>query len=274
MAPGWLRPTTVGARSPEPVSTSAPAIKLAVDELSFDEEVILRSHEIPVVVDFWAAWCGPCRQLGPVLEGAVEELAGQVLLRQLDVDANPGLAQRYSVRGIPAVKAFRAGAVSAEFVGAQPGPAVRAFLRGLLPSPADELVERGDVAALRQALELDPSHLPARRALARALIANGEWAEAERVALQAPQDRLCDGLAAWADLGQEPDPSPAGQDLLSQLEAGDYARAVDLAVNAVGAATGPRRDLLRRIALYCFEVLGPEHPAALAGRSRLAAALY
>ena len=256
------------------MSTSAPATKLAVDELSFDEEVISRSHEIPVVVDFWASWCGPCRQLGPVLESEVEELAGQVLLRTVDVDANPGLARSYSVRGIPAVKAFRAGVVSAEFVGAQPAPAVRAFLRGLLPSQADELAERGDVASLRQALELDPSHLPARRALARALIASGEWAEAGRVAMQAPQDRICDGLAAWADLGQEQDQSSRGQDLLRQLGAGDFAAAVESAVGSVAAATGASRDLWRRLALYCFEELGPDHPAALAGRSRLAAALY
>ncbi|HUY54702.1 MAG TPA: tetratricopeptide repeat protein [Candidatus Nanopelagicaceae bacterium] len=256
------------------MSTSVPATKLAVDELSFNEEVILRSHKIPVVVDFWASWCGPCRQLGPVLESAVEELAGQVLLRTLDVDANPGLARTYSVRGIPAVKAFRAGAVSAEFVGAQPVPAVRAFLQGLLPSQADELVERGDAASLRQALEMDPSHLAARRALARALIADGEWAEAGRVAMQAPQDRLCDGLAAWAELGQERDQSSGSQDLLRQLEAGDFAAAVETAVSSVATVTGARRDLWRRLSLYCFEELGPEHPAALAGRSRLAAALY
>lgn len=265
---------TVGVPSPESMSTSAPATKLAVDELSFDEEVVLRSHELPVVVDFWASWCAPCRQLGPVLESLVEELGGQVLLRTVDVDANPGLAQRYGIKGIPAVKAFRAGAVSAEFVGAQPGPSVRAFLQGLLPSRADELVERGDAASLRAALELDPSHLPARRALARELIADSEWAEAKMLAMQAPQDRRCDGLAAWAELAEESDHPSDDADLLRALEVGDSAAAVDLAVTSVVAASGARRDLLRRIALYCFEELGPEHPAVLSGRSRLAAALY
>ncbi|MDQ3867141.1 MAG: tetratricopeptide repeat protein [Actinomycetota bacterium] len=113
-----------------------------VDEVTFESEVVERSREIPVVVDFWAEWCRPCHLLAPVLEGAVAERKGKVALAKVDVDGSPSLAARFDVRGIPAVKAFRNGNVVSEFAGAQPPARVAAFLDELTePSEAERLVE-------------------------------------------------------------------------------------------------------------------------------------
>ena len=263
---------TAGAPSPELMSFAPGAVKLEVDQTTFSTEVLERSAELPVVVDFWAAWCGPCRQLGPILEQEVARLEGRVLLRAVDVDQTPQLAQQYGIRGIPAVKAFRDGKVTAEFVGAQPTPQVRAFLQGLLPSEADLLAEGGDEDSLRAALAADPSHLPARRRLALQLLKEGRWREAGEVAALAPQDRVCDGLGAWAQL--EEDPADEDRALLSALRQGEFVQAADAAIDRVAQAAGERRGLMRRIALLCFEELGPEHPAVGPGRGRLASALY
>jgi thioredoxin len=113
-----------------------------VDSDSFERDVVERSAEVPVVVDFWAAWCGPCHMLGPVLEQEVEARDGQLVLAKVDVDANQELADRYGVRGIPAVKAFKNGHVTAEFTGALPPRAVANFLDELVaPSEATRLVD-------------------------------------------------------------------------------------------------------------------------------------
>jgi putative thioredoxin len=114
-----------------------------VTDTTFDAAVIERSADVPVVVDFWAEWCGPCRTLTPVLEREVAARGGSVELVKVDVDANPVLAEEYGIRGIPAVKAFRNGRVVSEFVGAQAPPTVAAFLDGLTqPSEGEQLLSR------------------------------------------------------------------------------------------------------------------------------------
>lgn len=190
------------------------------DEQTFEREVIERSHDLPVVVDFWAAWCGPCRTLGPLLERLAASANGTFELVKVDVDHNPRLAQEFRVQGIPAVKAFRDGRVVSEFVGALPEPRVRAWLDNLAPSEADRLIAaaraeatRGDAVAaerlLRQALAADLTHKGAALALAALLVERAAGREA---------GELLDRFAA----------DPEAQRLRSRLRFRDAARATDI----------------------------------------------
>src|SRR3954451_9246615 len=163
-----------------------------VTEADFEQRVIERSRELPVVVDFWAEWCGPCRTLSPALERAAQARAGKVELAKLDTDKNQTLAARFGIRGIPAVKAFRDGNVVDEFTGALPPPRVEAFFDSLVPSEADELLAKGDELSLREASELEPQRADIAVALAKARLGRG----AEDEALEAVADHESDFAAA------------------------------------------------------------------------------
>ena len=239
-----------------------------VGEADFERRVLERSSELPVVVDFWAEWCGPCKQLTPVLERAAHARAGKVELAKVDVDANRGLQAAFRIQGIPAVKAFRDGRVAAEFTGAQPPTVVEEFFDSLIPSEADELVEAGDEDALRRALDLEPSHPTARRELGKLLLRRGETAQAVELLEGAPGDFVADGLLARAQLATQGSLESA----FAAWDSGDLAEALEL-LQAELQAVPETRDLVRRVMVALFTELGPDDPLAREHRRRLSAAL-
>lgn len=242
-------------------------------DATFEQDVIERSREVAVVVDFWAPWCAPCRQLAPVLENAVGRHDDELVLAKVNIDENPMLAQRYRVLSIPLVKVFRDGQVVDEFTGLQSAHTIDAFINRLVPSKADRLVEIGDEPSLREALELDPANTPARLALARMLMAEGEPGEITSLLAPVSYDSQAAGILARLALVDVDHPDiQAG---LAAWDAGLSEQALAHLLDAVRGTTEPeRRDLLRAAIVGMFGELGEHHPLTARFRKRLAQALY
>jgi putative thioredoxin len=242
-----------------------------VDEREFMQRVIERSREVPVVVDFWAEWCGPCKTLGPALEKAANAREGKVELAKVDVDQNQGLAQSFGIRGIPAVKAFRDRQIAAEFTGAIPPAEVERFFDRLVPSEADELAGGDDEASLRRALELEPGHPAATVALAKLLLKRGELDEALSLVEPLHADFAAIGLTARIKLTRDGnDPDGAFED----WDRGDHEAALEKLQEALQSAPEKeQRDLVRQVMVAIFTELGPQSEIASRHRRRLASVL-
>jgi putative thioredoxin len=276
-----------------------------VGDQDFEREVLERSRSTPVLVDFWAPWCGPCRVLGPLLERLAQEQRGAFALARVDVDQSPALAQAFQIRSIPAVKAFRDGALVAEFEGAQPESVLRRFVASLLPSEADLAAQAGEQLAaagdavgaeerFRAALALDPRHPVASLGLGRLHAERGETQPAlEWLDRIGPGTRSSDEaarLSASLRTGQagegdedelrrrvEADPADVAARLeLGRLLAarGQHEAALEALLEAVRRDPHHADDAARRAMLDLFSILGPEHPLTVRYRPALARVLF
>ncbi len=230
-----------------------------VTDATFETDVIQRSKTVPVVVDLWAPWCGPCRTLGPIIEKVVDDTAGRVALVKVNVDENPAISQAFRVQSIPAVYAMSDGQVVDGFIGAYPEPEVKRFVDNLLPTEEEnevsQLLAAGDEASLRRVLEGDPGNEDAIVALAELLVDAGEGAQALELLERIPESERTRKVAAAARLGDTPtdDYDAKLTGLLGQVKDDDDARQEFV-------------DIL--------ELMGPDDPRTAEYRRRLTAQLF
>src|SRR3954453_5110115 len=245
---------------------------MAVDigEHEFQTAVLDRSQELPVVVDFWAPGCAPCRQLTPALERAAQARPGKVELVKVNTDENPTISRAFEIQGIPAVKAFRDGYEVAQFVGALPPAQVERFFDGLVPSEAEQLGAAGDEVSLRRALELEPTRRDARIKLAQVLFARGERDEALELVDGLEGDFAAEGLAARIRLEQH---DPAYGDAFRLLDEGSREQALDALIASIPTADGVKDDV-RRAVVGILATYDQGDPTAREFRMKLSSALY
>lgn len=234
---------------------------MAVDvtDATFQAEVLDRSAQVPVVVDLWAEWCGPCKQLGPILEQVVAATDGKVVLAKVDVDSSPMVAQQFQVQSIPAVYAIKDSKVIDGFIGAQGEAAVQAFVDRLLPSEEQneiaELLATGDIPSLRQVLEIDPGNAEAVTRLAELFVADDRADEALELLSRIPENAETRRIAALARSGRTDLPP----DIEEQL---------------AGLLPNVKDDDARQQFVDLLELMGPDDPRTAGWRRKLTSQLF
>jgi putative thioredoxin len=277
-----------------------------VGERDFETAVLERSDQTPVVLDFWAPWCQPCRMLGPALERLAKEYAGKFLLAKIDIDQNPGLAQEFGVSSIPMVMAIVGRKAASYFVGVLPEADLRKFIDSVLPTESDELAREaarlagsdpaGARARFEQALEANPKNTAARAALADLCAEAGEWDQAAEHARQVGQGEegwqqaanvlarmeFREAAAALGDAAQclsavEKNPSDVQARFnlgIRQAADGDFAGALEALVQVVETDRTFGHEHARPLMVKIFNLLGHQSELSNSYRSRLARALY
>ena len=236
-----------------------------VTDATFQAQVVDRSQTVPVIVDLWASWCEPCRELTPLLEKAIAETNGAVELAKVDIEKNPGVAQAFRVQSIPAVYAMVDGQVADGFLGAQGEATVREFVQRLVPTPemtqVETLIAAGDETSLRAALEIESDNPDAVAALASLLIDDGRGTEAITLLDRVPDTAETRRLMALARVqGSEAAPGAGAPDIEAEL-------------SALLATVKSDEDARQRF-VDLLEVLGPDDPRTSAWRKRLSTALF
>jgi len=230
-----------------------------VTDATFETEVMLRSKDVPVVVDLWAPWCGPCRTLGPIIEKVIDETDGKVALVKVNVDENPQISQAFGVQSIPLVVAVKDGQPVDGFLGAHPEPTVREFIERLVPSAEEEeqaqLLAAGDEESLRRVLERDPGHEDAVVALAQLLVERGERDEALALLARIPESERTRPVAALARVGEKP--------------SDDYDSKLDALLGRVRDDEDARQEFVD-----ILELLGPDDPRTASYRRQLTSRLF
>jgi putative thioredoxin len=268
-----------------------------VTEADFEYQVLAFSQEVPVIVDFWAEWCAPCRVIEPILEKLTQEAQGGFRLAKVNVDENPNLAARYQVRSIPAVKVFRDHRIVAEFTGVRSEPQLRDFLRGIAPSPSDLALEKGmsllqnhmpeeAEKEFRQVLEKSPDNPPALLGLCRSLLFQGGSQEVLVLLKNFPPSRefnSAETLRPLAEALQNPqqeilnldNPLDASFTNAQRLiKRGNFEAALDGLLDILRQEKRYRNGLAHRLILAILELLGEEDPTTREYRSELASVLF